>query len=394
MMRAAVFLVLCISASFGDIDFHTKTRNFSVELLYNTLQDIDTDVVISPYIIWSLLIGMVHETLGSTRDQLYKVLFLTAEKREEVVEWYRSLRASMILNEGVLITSMRFIFYDENLLLQPDSIKRLEDDFHFLSQRVNFEESQFAADLALDTLKAYNIPTRNMIRVEDFEDSTMIMCNYLAFKAKWENPFNVSKTEVVYTRNEDGVGKTNVMYTKGRFRFSDFPFLKVSVMELPYQGDGKYCMLLIRPYGGYNIKQVYRKLRKVPLKDVLEKLQREEIALQEIEVKLPKITINSHVILNQALFNMGLFDVFDRNSANFDHFSKEKIFISEISNRVTIIIDEFETVVHSSTPSYEFKSQDLPKARAEEKEPFIYFIMEKSSATILFGGVYSKIDLY
>lgn len=394
MMRAAVFLVLCISASFGDIDFHTKTRNFSVELLYNTLQDIDTDVVISPYIIWSLLIGMVHETLGSTRDQLYKVLFLTAENREEVVEWYRSLRASMILNEGVLITSMRFIFYDENLLLQPDSIKRLENDFHFLSQRVNFEESQFAADLALDTLKAYNIPTRNMISVEDFEDSTMIMCNYLAFKAKWENAFNLSKTEVVYTRNEDGVGKTNVMYTKGRFRFSDFPSLKVSVTELPYQGDGKYCMLLVRPYGGYNIKQVYRKLRKVPLKDVLEKLQREEIALQEIEVKLPKITINSHVILNQALFNMGLFDVFDRNSANFDHFSEEKIFISEISNRVTIIIDEFETVVHSSTPSYEFKSQDLPKARVEYKEPFIYFIMEKSSATILFGGVYSKIDLY
>ncbi|XP_045771517.1 serine protease inhibitor 77Ba-like [Maniola jurtina] len=393
-MRVVIFLLFFISASFGDLDFNSKTRNFSVELFYHTLQGSDRDVVISPYIVWSLLISMAYETAGMTWEEVSKVFLLT-EDRSEIVEEFMKLRTSVLVNEGAAINLLNFLFYDEHFKVYSDSIRRLEDDFRFITQRLYFEVPQQAAGSAMRTLRSYDVPLRTLIRTEDFVDSTMIMCNYLSFTARWLKPFNVSDTSQDQYRDGNEMGKANMMYMKTRLRSSNFESLHASVTELPYRGDGKYCMLLVRPYSGYDVRHVLESLRGVSLKDVLDTLQQEatELGLREVEVKLPRYATNSRVILNMPLFNMGLSDVFDRNFANFNNFAEDKIYIGEIAHRVTIVITESETIVHTTTPAYGLNTRG-PVKRIPVKEPFIFFIIEKSSATVLFGGSYSKIDLF
>ncbi|CAH2217382.1 jg24645 [Pararge aegeria aegeria] len=332
---------------------------------------------------------MAYETLGATREQVSKVFSLT-EERSEVVERFINLRTSVLVNNGVFINLLNFIFYDENFHVLPDSIKRLENDFRFISQRLNFGETNQAANAAMRTLKEYRVPLRTLIRTEDFVDSTMIMCNYLAFKAKWANPFNISNTMLVQYGNKT----KKMMSMKGRLRSSNFDSLKATVTEVPYEGDGKYCMLLIRPQRGYSIKQVYGYLRKNSLKDVLVKLESDadEFGLKDVEVKLPRYATNSRVILNRPLFKMGLSDMFDSNFANFDNFADDKIYIYEIMHRVTVVITESETIVHTTTPAYSF-NRAFPSEETAVAEPFVYFIIEKTTATILFGGSYSRISL-
>ncbi|XP_034830803.1 serine protease inhibitor 77Ba-like [Maniola hyperantus] len=393
-MRAVILLIWFISASFGDLDFNSKTRNFSVELFYHTLQGSDRDVVISPYIVWSLLISVAYETAGMTWEEVSKVFSLT-EDRSEIVEEFRKLRTSVLVNDGADINLLNFVFYDEQFKVYSDSIRRLEDDFRFIAQRLYFQAPQQAADSALRTLRSYHVPLRSLIRTEDFVDSKMIMCNYLSFVAQWSKPFNVSDTSQDRYRDGNEQGKANVMYMKARLRSSNFESLHASVTELPYRGDGKYCMLLVRPHSGYDVRRVLGSLRGVSLKNVLDTLQQEaiELGLREVEVKLPRYATNSRVVLNTPLFNMGLSDVFDRNFANFNNFAEDKRYIGEITHRVTVVITESETIVHTTTPAYGLNTR-IPAKQIPVKEPFIFLIIEKSSATVLFGGSYSKIYIY
>ncbi|CAH2217384.1 jg24646 [Pararge aegeria aegeria] len=390
-MRITITLIILIAASsFCDLDFNSKTRNFGVELLYHTVQGTDGNLAISPYAIWYLLTSMAYQTMGVTREEISEVLLLT-EDRNEVLEGFISLRRLLVVNEGVNITLLNFLFYDEGFLVKSDSLRMLEKDFRFITRRLNFAEPQMATNSALRALQKYGVPSpRNFIRTEDFVNSTMIMCNYLSFQASWLKPFNVSETSKIYYGNEDNVG-TSMMYKSERFRFSNFDSLKASVTELPYEGDGKYCMLLIRPYSGYDVDEVYRNIRTVSIKDILAKLQSdvEEIGLKQILVMLQKCKIDLNLSLNEPLFHMGLTSMFDRDLANFENFGKDDIYISEIAHRVTIDISETQTIVYATTPSY-LDNKPITSNETTLK-PFIFVIIEKFTATVLFGGSYSKI---
>ncbi|XP_069358748.1 serine protease inhibitor 77Ba-like [Maniola hyperantus] len=394
-----IFIIFFISASFGDSGFDSMSTNFSVKLFYltHTLQGSDLDVVISPYTVWSLLMSMAYESAGMTWEEVSKV-FSLSENRSEIVEEFRKLRTSVLVNEGTLINSSNFLFYDEHLNVHSDSIRRLENDFRFTAQRLNFEAPQLAADSMLRTLHSHSANIRNLIRIgaEDFVNSTMIMCNCLSFTARWSKPFNVSDTSRDLYRDGNVKGGVNMMYMKAQLRSSNLESLHASVTELPYGDDGRYSMLLVRPDSGHDVGGVLERLREVSLWDILINLRVGAVLFgeREVEVKLPRFAINSRVTLNSPLFNMGLSNVFDRSLANFNKFAEDKMYIGDITQRVTVDITESGTTVHSTTPAYALQTTRTPAKRIPVKEPFIFLIMETYSATILFGGIYSKIDLY
>ncbi|XP_069362425.1 serine protease inhibitor 77Ba-like [Maniola hyperantus] len=362
----------------ADLDLNSKTRNFSVELLHHALQDVKGDVMLSPYVIWSLLVSMAYESLGATREQVSKVFLLT-ENRSEFVEQFRNLQTAVLVNGGVNVTSQNFLFYDEDLHLYSYSIRRLERDFSFVTRSFNFKKPAEAAIQAFTTLEQCGMARWFLIKFTDFVDASMIMYNCLTFKAKWFKPFEKSEEK---------------LYMKTRLRSSNFESLHASVTELPYDG-GKHCMLLIRPHNRYGLKQVFRNLREESLKNIFSKLQSDadELGLKEVEEELPQGEINSHVILNKPLINMGLSDVFDQNSSNFDEFAEDKMYIHEIAQRVSVTFEQYQTIVQATTPSFEMKKR-IPSKTIAVEDPFIFLIMETSTATVLFSGSYSTKDIY
>ncbi|XP_045780196.1 serine protease inhibitor 77Ba-like [Maniola jurtina] len=377
-MRTVVFLVFSIAFSMADLDFNSKTRNFSVELLYHALQDVneDVNVVLSPYVIWSLLASVAYETLGATREQVSKVFLLT-EDRSEFVEQFENLQTTVLVNEeGVNVTSHNYLYYDEDLHLHSDSISRLEGDFSFITRNFSFKKAKEAlSPFQSRNMKQCGTARMFIIKFTDFTDASMIMYNCLMFKAKWLKPFKKSEDKL-----------------KVRLRSSNFESLHASISELPYEG-GKHCMLLIRPHSGYDLKQVSRKLREESLRKILSKIHREAYEFGLKEVELPEGEIKSHVILNKSLMNMGLSDVFDQNSSNFDELAEDKMYIDEIAQRVYVTFEQYEMRADAITPSFELaKPPQLRRIVVED--PFIFLIMETTTGTILFGGSYSTKDTY
>ncbi|XP_034830761.1 plasminogen activator inhibitor 1-like [Maniola hyperantus] len=399
-MRVIIFLIFFISASFGDLDFNSKTRNFSVELFYHTLQGSDRDVAISPYTVWSLLISLAYETTGRTWEQFSKVFLLT-EDRSKIVEEFRKQRTSVVVNRAMNVSLTNFLFYDEQLNVHSDGIRRLENDFNFIATRLNFEAPQRAADSAFEFMRSHHEVASNILRLkeEDFLNATMVMSNCLSFIAAWSKPFNVSNSSRDYYRDGNARGSEMMMYVKAQLQFWKSESLHASFTQLPLGDDGRYCMLLVRPDSGHDVGRVLERLREVSLLDILNKMQEVAVSLGlgEVEVKLPRLAINSRLILNTPLSNMGLSDVFDQNFADFNNFAEDKIYVGDIAQTVSVYIREYGTIVSTTTPaSPAFIPLEgrTPIKQVPVREPFIFFIMEKSTATVLFGGSYSKINVY
>ncbi|XP_023946303.2 serine protease inhibitor 3/4-like [Bicyclus anynana] len=367
-MRVPIILIFFIAVSSGELDFYSKVRNFSTQLLYytqlDTPADVDADFFISPYTVWYFLMIMVSETVGDTREQITRALSL--DGRSDYMIEFRNL--TRIIKSRTIFGN--YLYYDVNLKVRPDGVNRLRD-LGFFTERLNFKKPTFKEPI---------VPN-----IEDFVNSSIIMSNAIHFTASWKHSLKSN-----YSVIENGFFEA-MYHVRAHFPSADFDFLKASVTELPYSND-KYSMLIIRPHSGYNVSQVYVKLKDVSLKDIVAKLEKDalEHGLVEVDVMLPSISANSHVIFNKPLENLGLLEIFNGNSANFYNLVEDDIYISEITQGVELTFTEEQTIVSATIPSKSGGQLDKWKKIVPLKKPFISFIMEKSTGTILFGGVHSN----
>lgn len=392
-MRIKILLLIFnVSAAFAVLEFQSRLSNFSVELLHNIVRGTDENVVISPYGLWSLLISMAYETSGVTREQFSTVLSLP-EDRTLAVEGFTDLLTSLLGKRGVNLTIYNILICDkEDFHADSDSLLRLENDFNFQVQPANFRMPKEASDDARRYFMRFNFQSvAEIVRAEDFVNSSMIMCNYMTFEAKWAYSFNQVRSIDFYF--DEKVMKYHEMSTTMRARSAliDFGSMTVSAIEVPFEGDDRFCMLLMLPLYGMGINsadEVYKNLRKVTLKDIFAKLKNDHgnLGLREETIKLPRCRYDSLVLLNRPLANMGLFSAFD-DTANFSSIAKDDMYISEIAHRVKIEFTESHLRVYTTTPAYLMTPKRPPYE--SRMKPFVLFIMEKLTETVLFGGSFT-----
>ncbi|CAH2207702.1 jg881 [Pararge aegeria aegeria] len=217
------------------------------------------------------------------------------------------------------------------------------------------------------------------------------MGNVVYFRGLLSNPFNISNTveEIIYNDNNEAIGSVNMMYQKGKLLYSEFESMNSNILELPYGSDGKFCMLVIFPYPGTEPSVVYRKFEKTTFRSIFMKLENDlnEKGLQEVVVKMPRFSLRGSYILNKPLNEMGVYDAFEPDYARFQHIGREALYISSVEHKADIVFGETETVALAATPGY-FEHQNASYLKAQQ--PFLFFLMEKPTASIIFGGIYSR----
>ncbi|XP_053620017.1 serine protease inhibitor 2.1-like [Plodia interpunctella] len=394
-MERAV-LLLFIASVHCAVDFSERPRNFSIELVYHTAQQTGGHVVISPFGIWTLMTGVA---LGAT-DNSYQQLanaFILPKNKASLINGYKKL-TDVVLNpntDGVQLTSKNFVFLDENFNVFPDFKRTVQNDFGAAVKVLNFKDPN-SANVANSYIETSGGRVTNVLRSDDFRESRMILTNVISFKGLWSSPFNKSDTvvEPFYNEEKTVTGSVNMMYQKGQFPYSNVRELQSFVLEIPYGDDGKYSMIFVLPYPNMKVSEVYKNFANFGLKDVFKTLQRDvdEYGLEDIDVKIPRFHITTNVVMNKPLNDMGVYDIFQPDSASFDRVTKEDIFVSAIVHKADIEVTETGTVASAATSAYFADRISSPSFYANR--PFVYFVIEKSTTTVLFGGIYSKPTVY
>ncbi|XP_063629492.1 serine protease inhibitor 77Ba-like [Cydia splendana] len=391
------FLILLISSCYCDVEFSERPRNFSIELLYHTQKQTGGHVVISPFGIWTLMTGLAVGATGDSFEQL-RVAFILPKSLKSVVTGYKSLTKSVLqrTSDGVSLTSNNFLFADDDFLLKPAFKQTITDKFDATVKVLDFKNSDVAAAKANKFIQDSGARVTNVLYSEDFEQSRMILTNVISFKGLWTSPFNASHTTVQNFSNENKevIGKVNMMHQKGEFPLSNIVALKSFVSELTYGTDAAYSMLVILPHQGVKVEDVYKTLENITIPDIIAKLRQDETeyGLDEVEIKLPRFKISTNIVMNRPLNDMGVYDIFDPEYASFNRATNESIYVSAIVHKADIEVSETGTVATAVSTAY--LSNRFGTTRLIADRPFLYFIIEKSTATVIFAGIYSKPSLY
>ncbi|XP_068624251.1 serine protease inhibitor 77Ba-like [Battus philenor] len=400
MIIVISLFVALLTTCYGKIDFNDRARNFSVEILYFTAEETQWHTVISPFGIWSLLTAVSMGTTDYSREQLIKTLILP-RKHQTLVDGYKSLTQSVLKTgtPNVALKSKNFLFIDGKYRIKTSFTQSMQKDFNAISTKLNFKPSNQAQLIANNVIKRTRVTSNDVLNADDFDDSKMILTNVISFKGLWLLPFNATDTKVESFYNEDNieVGKVNMMFQEGMFMYSHIEEIQASALELPY-GDNeisKYLFLILLPYRGQNVSSVYKSLEKTSIKNILIKLNSDQDSdgLASVMVSLPRFKISSNQVLNRPLSEMGITDIFDSSKASFKSLTTANdIFISAIVHKAEIEVTEFGTVASATTSAF-FVDRMMP-FNFKVNRPFIYFIVEKTTSTIIFSGVYSKPSLF
>ncbi len=214
------------------------------------------------------------------------------------------------------------------------------------------------------------------------EDTEQILLNALYFDGKWVYKFDKDNTQAGTFTNYDG-SEATVSYMHNEINSRYYAGDNYSVITL-YFGNSAYYMQIVLPDEG------------VTVSECAESISREDWAhwaaadWAELDVKLPKFSVNYKKSLKSSLESMGLETTF--GSGEFYNMSESNTRIDDIKQETVFSIDENGAEAAAVTgEEYATSPGWTETGEFHVTRPFIYLVTEKSSETILFIGRVTKL---
>jgi serpin B len=212
-----------------------------------------------------------------------------------------------------------------------------------------------------------------------------VLLNSIYFKGRWTSQFGEAIPGEFTT--EDGT-KQDVEYLcekESRNLYVDNELF--SMAELPY-GNRAYGLLVLLPKTDVGVTECLTALTGNKWLEAINSM-----TWATLNLKLPKFKVEDKRSLLDILNVMGIENAFNAE-ADFSSLSEQKTFISDIMQANYFSIDENGTEATTITEIAGMDGEVPPSLEIMDfyvNRPFLYFIKEKSTNTILFMGKMGRI---
>lgn len=325
-------------------------------------------------------------TLNGAKDETFSKIQETlgfGDLNEfEINEAWQSLTEFLLnIDKTVLLTIANSIWYEQKLTASESFKKAM-----LLYYDAEVAGLDFMSAQSVGTINNWvNQKTNGLIEElinEIPDDAVMYLINAIYFKADWKFQFDKTETKKgpFYLENENEVeallmynDDVTVHYNKNSI---------TEVIDIPY-GNGQYSMMVFLPVDTRNTSDVLKLLDENTFKEWTDKA-----SPKEVKLIMPKFKIEYKALLNDALSNMGM-DIAFTDRADFTRLFVEQygLMISKVIHKAVIEVNEEGTEAAAVT-GVEVSLTSLPpeKLVLTLNRPFLFFIKEKHSGTILFAG--------
>ena len=172
-----------------------------------------------------------------------------------------------------------------------------------------------------------------------------------------------------------------MMFQKEKFAVAGTD--KATLVELPY-GQGNYSMVVMLPDEGISLEEVAGDLNPENWAQWMAYLSNGTI---EVELSLPRFKYEFKRELNDDLKNLGMGVAFEPFAADFSNISDQDLFISFVLHQTFIETNEEGTEAAAATVVGISLTSMPPQPQVINiNRPFLYFIRETSTGTIVFMG--------
>lgn len=359
-----------------------KGNEFAVNL-FKTQIDMQSKVI-SPLSV-SYLMGMLANGAdGDTQKEILASLGVSDVTLQTLNESYRALlNSTATADKQTTINIANCIAADKHFSLKSNfrnTVGKMYD--------AGVESLDFSSSKAVDKINQWcSKQTNGMIPkiVDQLSASDVaVLMNAIYFEGTWETPFEKELTKEEnfrgYTRD---IKRVQMMHQEDGFSYlSNNTFEAVT---LPY-GNRTYNMTVLLPKEGVSIEEMMKQLDAQKIGSLYRDMEK-----CVVDLKLPKFTTSTEVVLNDAISKLGAPSIFT-GAANFKNMSDASIFISKMLQKAKIEVSEEGTKAAAITAGMVAMTALNPNEPRHVKfhanRPFVYIITERQTGAIFFIGQY------
>ncbi len=344
-----------------------------------------TNIMISPFSITSALSMSLNGAAGGTFDAVKSALRYDGQSLGEINETYRRLVREMVpVDERVKMEIANSVWAENNFPVKKEFMDALRE--WYLAEARNFDVTDPGS---VDLINGW-IEEKTHDRIQKMisqldRDLVMLIINAVYFNGKWKHQFDARLTadRPFYVSPGNPVS-VPMMFQKQKFALARMD--KVTLVELPY-GQGNYSMVVALPDDGISPADIAGGLDAGKWDAWMEGLS---YGPTEVELYMPKFKYQYKRKLNDDLISLGMGPAFEPGTADFSRISDIEIFISFVLHQ-TFIENKEEGTEAAAATVIGFTRTSLPPEPevVNLDRPFLYFIRETTTGTIVFMGLMS-----
>jgi serine protease inhibitor len=363
-----------------------SANRFAFDLFRPVLADAKgaENIMISPFSISSALSMTLNGASGETFEAMKKALRLDGKTLEQINGTYLKLMTEMVpVDERVVLEIANSVWVEKRLKVKQQFITSVQNWYKAEARDIDVTNP--------DAVKIVNgwIAEKTHDKITDMldyldPDLAMLLINAVYFNGKWRNQFNKADTKEEPFYVIPSAPKTvPMMHQEENLKVAEDNNL--TIVDIPY-GQGNFSMLVVLPDENISTSEAADALTPSKWNQWMELLENNT---HKVELSMPRFKYEYKRLLNDDLIDLGMGVAFT-GWADFSNISDQELMISRVIHQSFIETNEEGTEAAAATiveiifTSY--PGQEPSVWRVDINRPFLYFIHETSTGTILFMG--------
>lgn len=345
-------------------------------------EDKDENIFISPLSISTALSMTVQGAGNSTKGGMMRALKYEDMDLNEINKGYKTLFTDLKQgNKGVQIDIGNSIWIRQGGEIKEDFINVNKNVFDAYVTELDFASQGAAEEINGWVAKSTRNMVKKMVDPPIPPDACMYLFNAVYFKGEWTDKFEKKDTfsNVFYS----GIGeKKEVMMMTAQRNMEYGEKNDFKVIRLPY-GEGKTSMYCVLPAEDVSINSFVERLDVDKWKEIKNSITKRKNVL----VNIPRFKLEyGQKTLNKQLTVMGMEEAFTDN-ADFSGISDGRLKISRVVHKAVVEVNEEGSEAAAVTKvEVWFTSLEENSPEFIADRPFLFFITEDTTDTILFMG--------
>ena len=374
LINAAAFMAMAAMVSCGtepEAPSQGSKTGFALSFFknVNAIVEKGENVVVSPYSAGVALSMLAEGAEGETRAEFDNALNGCIFKAEDLGN-----------NDTITVKSSNSVWVDNDFSIRNSYVNLLEKDFDAFIDALSFADP--ATVKAINDWCAENTNGKIDEIIDRLDPSAvMVLVNALYFNAPWEDEFSPSLTKEADFHGVTKNSKVQMMNRSARMNYAEY--YGCQMVELPYAG-GRYSMIVILPPAGMDADAMMQYVGESIYDMAMGMFQP-----RQVRFKMPKAKIETSLILNQALKNMGIKSAFT-TAADFKGIAAMgPLVLDQVKQKCYIDISEKGTEAAAVTSAQIRLTSARPEAEPVEMtvdRPYLFIITDKTNGNILFAG--------
>ncbi|XP_051004174.1 serpin B4-like isoform X2 [Acomys russatus] len=360
--------------------FAEATMKFSLEL-YQKLRESKDNIFYSPISIMTALAMLQVGARGDTEKQIEEVLQFNEatkktteksadchdEKSENVHDQFQKLMTQLNKSNDAYDLKAANSIYGANSF--PFIQEFLEDIKKFYQANVESLDFVHAAEESQKKINSW-VESQTNGKIKDLfpsgsldHNTILVLVNAVYFKGQWDEKFDENHTgEETFWLDKD---------------------VQAKIVEIPYRGK-ELSMYVLLPNEIDGLEKLEEKLTSDKL---IEWTSPQNMHMTDLHLSLPRFKVGEKYDLPGPLEHMGMVDAFMPQKADFSGMSSTQgLFVSNILHKSFVDVNEEGTEAAAATGVEITVTSALISEDFSCNHPFLFFIKQKKTNSILFFG--------